>query len=267
MPNKKDTTKTEDPRKITLEKAPSIFSEPDNLGEALDDLDAYETWTNTDELFNSTDGGRLKVVKHTPYKDADKAKKVKKKAFGIPPIMNQTSPSIMPKPKKKPMVPPVDPALGNKIDVKAAKDSDQMETKKIKNIDLDDLMELLKDSDAYYEYLGLGEVDFGDTDDDLDEFPMDDKTAQLYNMVDGINIKLAEIVPLPKANPAIPPPSPTQLLKKRPLVPSPLSQPIPAPPLINQQANIFQLQNAIKHQRNNNPIIAKLKANRRRIIN
>jgi hypothetical protein len=64
-------------RKVDWPKIPTILSNPDALEEALEDLDAYEDFSNTDELFNATDGGRMIVVKHVPFDDAEKAKKVK----------------------------------------------------------------------------------------------------------------------------------------------------------------------------------------------
>jgi hypothetical protein len=123
-----------DYRKVDQEKAPSIFSEPNELADALKNLEDYENWGATDNVFQSTDGDKAVVEKHEPYDDADKAKKVK-----------------------------------------ASKDENQMETKKTKNIedDLKELLEILKDSDAYSDYLGLNDADFKNERVNTKEFPMD----------------------------------------------------------------------------------------------
>jgi len=209
----KKNKKTTDYRKVEQPITDSIFSKPNDLGEALDNLDAYDDWTSTDELFqNSEDATTPIIEKHAPYDDADKAKKVKKKAMGIGPIIPIEAPKNPPKPKKKPKIGVVSPALGNKVDVKATlKDDTQTEVKKIHNIDLDELMELLKDSDAYSEYLGLGDIEFEDSDEDNTDFPMDDRTATL---------KTADVVPFTKNNPVIPPPKPSLLQKKNPASPT-----------------------------------------------
>ena len=65
-------------RKVDLEKAKNLFSDPNELKDLLDDLESYESYSNTDELYNSIDGDRLKVVKHEPYEDAEKVKKASK---------------------------------------------------------------------------------------------------------------------------------------------------------------------------------------------
>jgi len=66
-----------DYRKVKQPKVPAFLYNPDALESALEDLDAYEDFSASDELYNSTDGGRLIVVEHIPFEDAEKAKKVK----------------------------------------------------------------------------------------------------------------------------------------------------------------------------------------------
>ena len=139
MSDKKENEK--DYRKVDQPKAESKFWEPNDLSEALDNLDAYENWSSDDLLFKDDDG-QLLVEKHEPYEDADKAKKVKKEA----------------------------------------KENTQSETKKFDNIqsELDELLEILKNSDSYFDYLGLGEQKFTKEKNDKN-FPMDDdnkKTAK-----------------------------------------------------------------------------------------
>ena len=68
----------EDYRKVTQPKADQLFSEPNDLAEAIKDLEDFESYTNTDNLYQSTDGDRQIVEKHEPYEDAEKAKIVKK---------------------------------------------------------------------------------------------------------------------------------------------------------------------------------------------
>jgi hypothetical protein len=67
-----------DPRKVTTPKAENLFSHPNELDKSLEDLNAYEYYINTDNVFQSTDGDRLKVEKYEPYEDAKKAKVDKK---------------------------------------------------------------------------------------------------------------------------------------------------------------------------------------------
>ena len=203
MANKKDTLTEEDYRKVTQPKTDSVFSEPNDLGEALDNLDAYDKWTNTDELFQNPDGGDIIIEKHDPYDDADKATKVKKKAA-------------------------------------KTKENPHSETKTVHNLDLTELMDLLKDSDAYSDYLGLGEVDYDDCDVDTSEFPMDDRTAALHT------------ANFPTANPAIPPATPTTddhidnlhtlLKQKNPLRPT-------IDPIHPVNEHIDKLQDLIKQKR------------------
>lgn len=118
MANEKGPEK--DYRKVDQPKADSVLSNPNNLEEALDDLGAYEDFSNTDELFNSDKMDRLEVVKHKPFEDADKAKKVTKKASE-------------------------DESM-KEFSIKDEKDKPMSE---------DELEEILKDSDAYAKYLGL----------------------------------------------------------------------------------------------------------------
>ena len=125
-------------RKVDTEKAPAIFSEPNNLSEILKDLKDYEDWGFTDILFQNPDGGVPLVKKHDPYENVDKAKKVKKKAA-------------------------------------KTKENKQSEVKDVSSIEneLKEIMKILKDSTAYEEYLGVagGEESKVNT----DEFPMSDE--------------------------------------------------------------------------------------------
>gem|GEM_PF-3843857 len=65
-------------REVSQPKAKEMFSEPNDLDESLKDLEDYEDYTNTDNLFQSEKGDRLVVEKHKPYEDAEKAKVDKK---------------------------------------------------------------------------------------------------------------------------------------------------------------------------------------------
>jgi cell fate (sporulation/competence/biofilm development) regulator YlbF (YheA/YmcA/DUF963 family) len=136
-----DKKPEKDYRKVDQPSAESIFSEPNNLSEALKDLEDYENWSNTDNLFQSTDADRLVVEKHDPFEDADKAKKVKKEA----------------------------------ADVKH-----QTETKNVSGIEseLEEIMKILKDSNAYEEYLGITDAEVGKPKVNTKEFPMDDKKGK-----------------------------------------------------------------------------------------
>ena len=105
----KENEKSTDYRKVKQPISESVFSEPNDLGEALKNLDAYDDWSSADELFQNSDGGDIIIEKHTPYDDADKAKKVKKKAMGIGPIIPIEAPPNPPKPKKKPCLTKITP--------------------------------------------------------------------------------------------------------------------------------------------------------------
>jgi len=180
MSSEKDDKTEKDYRKVDQPKADAIFSEPNDLAEALKNLEDYEDWSNTDNLFQSTDADRLVVEKHTPFEDADKAEKVKKEAYiSIAPVPpGGSTPFTSPKLKARPPVAPIESSeKGNLVDVKAAKENTQSEVKKVKNVEneLTELMEILKDSDVYAEYLGLTDADFGDERVNTKEAPMDGK--------------------------------------------------------------------------------------------
>jgi hypothetical protein len=65
-----------DVRKVDQPKADNLFSNPNILDELLQDLNDYEKWSGTDNIYQSDKSGRVDVEKHEPYEDAEKAKKV-----------------------------------------------------------------------------------------------------------------------------------------------------------------------------------------------
>ena len=107
----KTNKETDQFREPTQSKAPSLFQDENDLAESLKDLEDYESFLNTDNLFQNPEGGRLIVEKHEIYEDADKAKKhdwIGKKAslnkfahsFGLENLNNKT-PGILGTPGTK----------------------------------------------------------------------------------------------------------------------------------------------------------------------
>jgi hypothetical protein len=134
----KDTT--ENFRKVDQPKADSIFSYPNTLDDLLQDLTDYENFSHNDSLFQD-DNGSLKIEKREPYEDALKAKKV-----------------------------------ANKVTKKA--EQAKMRVKDVKNLDEDNIYDILEDYLDYEKYLGIANNDLPkvkDTIVDTKEFPMDTK--------------------------------------------------------------------------------------------
>jgi len=187
-----------DYRKNDLPKAKNLFSEPNDLEDSLKDLDTYEEYVPTDNMFNSDKMDRQVRTKREPYEDAAP---IKAKAWGVIPKEQEigTEPEDGPirsgldnfeNPKNHPMVPPkIEPIkpkpkpsfndIAGKITKtlfpKASKENGIGEHK----IDNDEkaVYDILEDLDAYEKYLGVNkDTGFKDKPVDIHATPEDTKS-------------------------------------------------------------------------------------------
>jgi len=176
--------KEKDVREVDQPKAPNLFDDKNKLNELLDDLDDYETVSQHEFLFfNSDKDGRMEKIPHEELGDADKAKKkANEEGSSLKPPMhmkpNQFGKTInfdkkvdLPQPEEN-----VTAKLFSKEEMKE-KGSQFIEEKKIDNLydDINKLNEILKDYDAYSEWLGINKYTGEENPVNIHEFPYDDK--------------------------------------------------------------------------------------------
>lgn len=141
-------------KKVDQPKAPNLYPDLSGLDESLKDLTEFEKFTNTDRMFQNPTGDRQFTEKGEPYDLVEKPDKAKKVATKEPRFMDRV------------------------VATQKEHGSDAMaiHEKDIKNIEPEELDDVIKDFKAFERYIGVANDDlvgFNDAIADTELFNMD----------------------------------------------------------------------------------------------
>lgn len=176
--------KEKDYREVDQVKAPNLFDDKNKLNELLDDLDDYETISQHEYLFfNSDKDGRMEKIPHEELGNADKAKKkANEEGSSLKPPMH-IKPDQFGKTinfDKKVALPQSEGSVTARLfSEKEMREKGRqfINEKKIDELynDIDELDEIVKDYEAYSEWLGVNKYTGEENPVDEHEFPYSDK--------------------------------------------------------------------------------------------